>query len=92
LAREVTSPHERLLSVAAVRREEREALHYNGEVTFTAIVGVDGRLWETQVAGAFEAYQERIRLVLGLWRYRPARRGEEPVASRVEERTSLRVF
>jgi hypothetical protein len=93
LARTVTTPHQRLLSVAPLRRDDRKRVHYAGEVEFEAVVGVDGRLYDVQLPGAFETYADRILKALDLWRYQPARRGDEPVAYRVgQERTVFSVF
>jgi hypothetical protein len=93
LARTVTTPHQRLLSVAPLRRDDRKRVHYAGEVEFEAVVGVDGRLYDIQLPGAFETHADRILKALDLWRYQPARRGDQPVAYRIsQERTVFNVY
>ncbi|MBN2370835.1 MAG: hypothetical protein JXO72_10115 [Vicinamibacteria bacterium] len=92
LARTITTPHKRLLSVVPVRREKSKDMRYQGEVTFLAVIGADGRLHETRLIGSYGVHADRIVKVLDLWRYEPARRGDEAVAFRAEERTVFRVY
>jgi hypothetical protein len=92
LARAVTKPHRRLLSVAPVRREKRKEMRYQGEVKFVAVIGLDGRLHAPRLVGSYGAHTDRILKVLSLWRYEPALRGDDPVSFRAEERTVFRVF
>jgi hypothetical protein len=92
LARNVTRPYERLLTVAPIRRDDRRAVHYQGEVPFEAVVGSDGRLSDARLLAALGAHTERILKALELWRYEPARKGDEAVGFRTEERTVFRVY
>jgi hypothetical protein len=92
LARAITQPHKTLLSVTPVQRVKSKDMRYQGEVSFLAVIGVDGRLHETRLIGSYGAHADRIMKVLSLWRYEPARRGDEPIAFRMEERTVLRVY
>jgi len=92
LARKVKQPLRRVLSVAPVRRDSRKAVRYYGEVSFDAVAGANGRLRDVRVAGEFADHADRIEKALELWRYDPARTPDGPVASRVSERTTFRIF
>jgi len=93
LARSLTTQVQRLLSVAPLRRDDRKRVRYSGEIEFEAVVGVDGRLRDLQLPGAFEVYADRIQKALDLWRYQPAKRGDQPVAYRIgQERTVFNVY
>jgi hypothetical protein len=92
LARAVTKTYRRLLSVVPLKRERHKKLHYQGEVSFVAVVGTDGRLHDAKLLGSYGIHEDLILKVLGLWRYEPAFKDAEPVAYRTEERTRLRVY
>jgi len=93
LARSLTTQVQRLLSVAPLRRDDRKRVRYSGEIEFEALVGVDGRLRDVQLPGAFEVYADRISKALDLWRYQPAKRGDQPIACRVgQQRTVFNVY
>jgi hypothetical protein len=93
LARTLTTQVQRLLFVAPIRRDDRKRVRYSGEIEFEAVVGVDGRLRDARLPGAFEAHAERISKALDLWRYQPAKRGDQPIAYRIgQERTVFNVY
>jgi hypothetical protein len=93
LARTVTTPVQRVLSVAPIRRDDRKRVRYSGEVEFEAVVGVDGRLYDVRLPGAFESYADHISKAIELWRYQPAKRGDQPIAYRIgQERTVFNVY
>jgi hypothetical protein len=93
LARTITVPHQRLLSVAPIRRDDRKRVQYAGEIEFEAVIGVNGGLYAVQLPGSFAAQADRIQKAMELWRYQPARIGEQPVAFRIgQERTVFTVF
>ncbi len=92
LARDVTRPEQLLLSVAPIRRDDRKEVRYQGEVSFEAVVGVDGRLHDPSLEGSLGPHAERILKALELWRYEPARKGDTPVGLRLDQRTTFRVY
>jgi hypothetical protein len=92
LARALTRGCQRALSVAPILRDDRKSVHYQGEVEFEAVVGADGRLREARLLGSLSVHAERILAALELWRFDPARRGDEPIAFRLEDRTVFRIF
>jgi hypothetical protein len=91
LARAVTAPHRRLLAVDPVQRVAKRKVRYEGQIEFVAVLGADGRLRKPRIASSLGDYEERLLAVLPLWRYEPARRGDEPVASRITEKTVLKI-
>jgi hypothetical protein len=92
LAKAVTRTQQLLLSVAPIRRDDRKEVRYQGEVSFEAVVGVDGRLHDSRLDASLGANADRVLKALELWRYEPARRGDEAVGLRMDERTTFRVF
>lgn len=90
-ARAITSGHKRLLAIDPVQRTGNRKLRYEGLIEFVAVVGADGRLYKPRVTTSLGDYEERVLRVLPLWRYEPARRGDEPVAVRITEKTSFRI-
>lgn len=92
LARVLTRPPARLLTVAPIRRDDRRAVRYQGEVPFEAVIGADGRLGDARLGAALGAHAERILKALELWRYEPARKGDEAVGFRTDERTVFRIY
>jgi hypothetical protein len=91
LARAVTSGPRRLLAVDPVQRSANRKVRYEGQVEFVAVVATDGRLHKPRVTTSLGDYEEQVLRVLPLWRYEPARRGDEPVAVRLTEKTVLRI-
>jgi hypothetical protein len=93
LARTLTTQVQRLLSVAPIRRDDRKSVRYSGEIEFEAVVSTDGRLRDLQLPGSIETYADRVSRALALWRYLPARRGDQPFAYRIgQERTVFNVY
>ena len=92
LARTITSAQALLLAIDPVYRSPRRKTPYEGEVEFIATVGVDGRLHQPRLTTPLGDHDERVLKVLPLWRYEPARRGEEPVAVRMSGKAILRIY
>ncbi len=66
---------------------------HEGEIEITGIAGSDGRLYRPQILTPLdEVHQRQIGRAFPLWRFEPARKGNEPVAARVTERTVFRVY
>lgn len=92
LARDVTRWPRRLLWIEPTYSDPGKVKH-EGEIEIAVIVGPDGRAYRPQVRTPLdEAHQRRIDRTCALWRFEPARKGSEPVAARVTERTVLRVY
>jgi len=65
-------------------------VHHQGEIEFAAIVGVDGRLYKPALVTSLATSQEeQVLKVFPLWRYEPAKKGQERVAARVRGRATL---
>jgi hypothetical protein len=95
LAREVKTWVAPLLSVEPTYYDPRRKVRHQGEVTFTAIVGTDGRLHEPRVTSVLgnDAQSAHIAGVLPLWRLEPARKADRTaVASRLNARTVLHIY
>ena len=92
LARSVSRWPRRLLWVEPAYADPGKVKH-EGEIEVAGIVGPDGRLYRAQVLTPLdEAHQRQAGRVFPFWRFEPARKGNEPVAARVTERTVLRIF
>jgi hypothetical protein len=79
--------------VDAITRDPRGKISHEAEVQFTAVVGFDGRLHHPKIATSLSEDHENVVLrVLPLWRYEPARRGQDPAASAVRERLVFRIY
>ncbi len=95
LAREVKSWVRPLLSVEPTYFDPRRKVRHQGEVSFTAIVGTDGRLHEPRLTSvlAGESQDEQVLRALSLWRLEPARKADRaPVPSRLQGRTVLHIY
>jgi hypothetical protein len=91
LGRHVTAWPEVLVSVDPWYHHGR--IRQEGEVELDAIVGTDGRLHQPNVrTGLSSSYERAVLRVLPLWRFEPARRGEEPVAARILLRPIFRIY
>jgi hypothetical protein len=91
LGRRVTSWPEVLLSVDPWYHHSQ--IRQESEVELDAVVGTDGRLHQPNVhTGLSSPYERAVLRVLPLWRFEPARRGEEPVAARVLLRPIFRIY
>jgi hypothetical protein len=92
VARDVTRWPRRLLWVEPAYSDPGKVEH-EGEIEVTAIAGSDGRLHRPKVTTPMDERHERfVARVFPLWRFDPARKGAEPVAARVTERTVFRVY
>jgi hypothetical protein len=92
LASKVTAWPKLLLSVDARASDITGRVRHQGEVEFDALVGDDGRLHEPKVRTPLsEAHQDAVLAALSLWRYEPARRGDERVGARIRGRLVLRI-
>jgi hypothetical protein len=91
LAASITSPQRRLLAVDPVYRSPNRKVRYEGEVELATVVGADGRLHQTRLVTPLGEHEARVLRVLPLWRYEPARRGDQPVAVRLVETAILRI-
>jgi outer membrane biosynthesis protein TonB len=92
LAASITARERRLLAVDPAYRSPNRKVHYEGQVEMATVVGADGRLHQTRVLTSLGEHEERVMRVLPLWRYEPARRGDEPVAVRLGETAVLRIY
>ncbi len=92
LARSVTAAQRRLLAIDPVYRNPNRKPRYEGLVEFDAEVGIDGRLHRPRLTTALGDHEEQALRVLPLWRYEPARVGEQPIAVRVNEKLIFRIF
>ena len=89
----LTQAPERLLWADVITRDPARKIHHEGEVEVRAVVGSDGQLYDPELRTSLsEEHEERVRRLLKLWRYRPARRGAEPVSARVDERMVFRIY
>jgi hypothetical protein len=83
----------RLLWVDAITRDPRGKISHEAEVEVTGVVGFDGRLHHPKIKTALSEDHERVVLrVLPLWRFDPARKGQDPAASAVTERLVFRIY
>ena len=93
LGRQVTAWPQGLLSVDPWYHHGSDRIHQEGEIELWAVVGTDGRLYDPEVKTGLSANQELgVLRVLPLWRFEPARIGEDPVGARLVLRPLLRVF
>jgi hypothetical protein len=93
LGRHVTAWPEVLLSVDPWYYDASGRLRQEGEIELEAVVGTDGRLHEPRVrTGVSPSHERAVLRVLPLWRFEPARRGEEAVAARILLRPVFRIF
>jgi hypothetical protein len=93
LGRQVTAWPEVLLSVDPWHYHGSGRIRQEGEVELDAVVGTDGRLHEPNVrTGLSSSYELAVLRVLPLWRFEPARRGDEPVGARILLRPVFRIF
>ncbi len=93
LGRLVTAWPEVLLSVDPWYYDSSGRLRQEGEVELEAVVGTNGRLHEPRVrTGLSSSYERTVLRVLPLWRFEPARRGEEPIGARILLRPIFRIF
>jgi hypothetical protein len=92
LARSITAVQRRLLAIDPMFLSPNRKLRYEGLIEFDAVVGIDGRLYRPKLTTPLGEQEERALRVLPLWRYEPARLGEQPIAVRVNEKLVFRIF
>jgi hypothetical protein len=92
IARAVTRPSKLLLAVDPAYPAAHRSVRQEGQVEMRVVVGADGRLHQPKVITALGDYEARLLRVLPMWRYDPARRGEDPVAVRLVEKAVLRLY
>lgn len=88
----ITAPQRRLLAIDPEYRSANRKVHYEGQVEFVAVLGPDGRLHQPRLTTPLGEHEARAARVLPLWRYEPARRGEQPVAVRLQDSMILRIY
>lgn len=93
LGRQVSAWPKNLLAVHPAYSDASGRIRHEGEVAFAAVVGADGRLHRTRILTPLsEAHERHVLRALSLWRYEPARKGEERVAARIEGRLTFRIY
>lgn len=93
LARGVTVWPQALLTVESWYQDPSGRVRQQSELEMEAVVGTDGRLSRPKIkTGLSDVHERAITRVLPLWRFDPARRGEEPVAARIGLRPVLRIY
>jgi hypothetical protein len=92
IARALTRPQKLLLAVDPAFPAAHRSVRQEGQVELRVVVGADGRLHQPKIVTALGDYEARLLRVLPLWRYDPARRGEEATAVRVTEKAVLRLY
>jgi hypothetical protein len=92
LEAKLTALPRRLFWVDPIHRDPRHAVRHEGEVEIEGVVGVDGRLYRPRLQGSLDpAHEAAILRVLPLWRFEPARIGDEPTAAHVVSRLVFRI-
>jgi hypothetical protein len=88
----LTARPRKLFWVDPIHRDPRRAARHEGEVELEGVVGVDGRLYRTRVRGSLDkAHVSAIERVLPMWRFEPARTGNDPTPAHVLARLVLRI-
>src|SRR5688572_14202582 len=88
----LTAQPRRLFWVDPIYRDPRGAVKYEGEVEIEGVVGTDGRLYRTKVRGSLEkAHVAAIQRVLPMWRFEPARTGNDLTPAHVLSRLAFRI-
>lgn len=89
----LTAPPKKLFWVDPFYRDPRRAVQYEGEAEIEGVVGVDGRLYRTKVRGSLDrAHVAAIQRVLPMWRFEPARTGNDPTPAHVLSRLVFRIY
>jgi hypothetical protein len=92
LARQVRAWPRPVLRVEPFYRDPGGRVRHEGEVEFASVVGEDGRLHALKLRTPLEApHEQHVLRALSLWRYQPAMT-DAPVAARVVNRCTLRVY
>jgi hypothetical protein len=81
-----------LLRVEPFYRDPSGRVRHEGEVEFASVVGEDGRLHSPKLRTPLEsAHEQHVLRALALWRFEPAM-ADAPVAARIVNRFTLRVY
>jgi len=89
----LTAPPRKPFWVDPIYRDPRRAVQYEGEAEIEGVVGVDGRLYRTRVRGALDkAHVAAIQRVLPLWRFEPARTGNDLTPAHVLSPLVFRIY
>jgi hypothetical protein len=92
LWRKVTSPSRTLLRVDAEWHDPAHKVRHEGEIEFTGVVGVHGRLRDVRVSTPLSSEQEaHVRRALAFWRCDPARTKDGAVPSALDARLVLKI-
>jgi len=92
IARAITAPARRVLAVDPVYRSPNRKIVQESQVEMVVVVGADGRIKTPRLITALGEHEGRVLKTFPLWRFEPARRGEEPVAVRQAEKAVLRIY
>lgn len=93
LGRQVSSWPRVLMSVDPWYYDSSGRVRQEGEIELDAVVGRDGRLYDPNVrTGLGGPHQRAVLRVLPLWRFEPARQGDETVGARILLRPILKIF
>jgi hypothetical protein len=93
LARAITTAVRPLLLVDALSHDTTGRVRQESEVEFEVVVGADGRPRRGRVKTPLgDVHESLVLRVLPLWRFEPARQGDERVATRYAGRLVLRIF
>jgi len=93
LARAVSVWPQELLTVETWYRDPGGRLRQQSVVEMSAVVGTDGRAYDPRFKTTLnDVHQQAVARALRLWRFEPARKGEDPVAARVELKPILRIY
>jgi len=93
LGRQVSAWPQVLLSVDPWYYDASGRIRQEGEIEMDAVVGTDGRIHEPHVrTGLGSSHQRAVLRVMPLWRFEPARMGDEPVGARLVLRPILKIF
>jgi hypothetical protein len=88
----LTARPRRLFWVDPIHRDPRGKVKYEGEAEIEGVVGVDGRLYRTRVRGSLDkAHVAAIQRVLPMWRFEPARTGNDFTPAHVLSRLAFRI-
>jgi hypothetical protein len=93
LARSVTTWPQPLLTVVAWYHDSSGRVRQEGELEAEGVVGTDGRLYRWRFKTSLsDVHETAVGRALSLWRFEPARQGDEPVAARIALHPVLRIY
>jgi hypothetical protein len=83
----------RVLWADAIRKDPAHRVKHEAEVEVEGVVGTDGRFYQAKVVTPLSReHEDSVLRVIPLWRFQPAKRGEDAVAVKVRERMVFRIF